>query len=138
MCAHCSTGSKWTEPFGDETESCEYSPGPKEGQEKPGVCPKQPAAWAYERFIEDHLCQRHMEEENDSLDEGLGEFLREGDLQLSTDFLPISEPQPPKCSYIVFPDESGENRSPCGQPAKHAKMVIERSSFCQEHLRYQG
>jgi hypothetical protein len=75
-----------------------------------------------------------MEEENDSLDEGLGEFLREGDLQLSTDFLPISEQQSPPCSYLVFPDESGDTRSPCGQPSKHAKMVIERWSFCQEHL----
>ena len=134
VCAHCSTGSRWTEPFGDETESCEYSLEPKEGREKPGVCPKQPAAWAYERFIEDYLCQRHMEEEDIQLDEGLGDFLRKGNLQLSTDFPPISEQQSPPCSYVVFADESGKDRSPCGQPAKHAKMVIERWSFCQEHL----
>ncbi len=138
MCEHCSTGTSWTEPFSEEEGICDSSPEPDEGPEIPDMCSNQPVAWAFERFVEDHLCERHMEEENDSLDEGLGEFLREGDLQLSTDFLPISEPLPPKCSYIVFPDESGENRSPCGQPAKHAKMVIERSSFCQEHLRYQG
>ena len=138
MCEHCSTGTSWTEPFSEEEGICDYSPEPDGGPEIPDMCPIQPVAWAFERFVEDHLWQRHMEEENDSLDEGLGEFLREGDLQLSTDFLPISEPQPPKCSYIVFPDESGENRSPCGQPAKHAKMVIERSSFCQKHLRYPG
>ncbi len=138
MCEHCSTGTIWREPFDEEEGICDYSPETDEGPETPDMCPIQPVAWAFERFVEDHLCQSHMEEENDSLDEGLGEFLREGGLQLSTDFLPISEPQSPSCSYIVFPDESGENRSPCGQPAKHAKMVIERWSFCQKHLGYQG
>ena len=134
MCEHCSTGTIWTESFDEEEGICDHSPEPDEGPDIPDMCPIQPVAWFLERFVEDHLCQRHMEEENDSLDEGLGEFLRKGGLQLSTDFLPISQPQPPQCSYIVFPDESGENRSPCGQPAKHAKIVIERSSFCQEHL----
>ena len=75
-----------------------------------------------------------MEEENVYLDEGLGDFLRKGDLQLSTDFLPIFGQHLQPCSYIVFADESGQDRSPCGQSAKHAKMVIERWSFCQEHL----
>ena len=134
MCEHCSTGTMWTEPYDEEEGICEYSPEPDEGPEIPDMCPNHPVAWSLERYVDDHFCQRHMEEENDSLDEGLGEFLREGGLQLSTDFLPISQPQSPLCSYIVFPDESGENRSPCGQPAKHAKMVIERWSFCQEHL----
>ncbi len=134
MCEHCSTGTSWTEPFSEEEGICDSSPEPDGGPEIPDMCPNQPVAWSLERYVDDHLCQRHMEEENDSLDEGLGEFLREGGLQLSTDFLPISGQQLPLCSYVVFPDESGENRSPCGQPANHAKMVIERWSFCQEHL----
>ncbi len=134
MCEHCSTGAKWTEPISEEDGICEYSPEPEEGRERPGRCRNHPVAWSFERFVEDHLCQRHMEEEDVSLDEGLGDFLRKGNLQLSTDFLPISRQQLPPCSCIVFADESGQNRSPCGQPAKHAKMVIERWSFCQEHL----
>ncbi len=134
VCEHCSTGTKWTKSFGEEDGICEYSLEPEEGRERSGGCPNHPVAWSFERFVEDHLCQRHMEEEDVSLDEGLGEFLREGGLQVSTDFLPITELQLPPCSYLVFADESGQDRSPCGQPAKHAKMVIERWSFCQEHL----
>ena len=109
------------------------SPESEEGEETPDMCPNNPVAWSFERFVEDHLCPEHMEEENVNLDDGLGDFLRQADLQLSADFLPIAD-QPPPCSYIVFTDESGQNRRPCGNSAAYAKMVIERWSFCQEHL----
>ncbi len=82
----------------------------------------------YERFVEDHLCQAHMEEENVYLDEGLGDFLREADLQLSAYFLPIAQNGEP-CSHIVFGDDSGQDLSFYGQLAKYARIVIERWSF---------
>jgi hypothetical protein len=134
MYEHCSTGTVWTEPYSEEDGICEYSPEPEEGSEMPDMCPNYPVAWDYQRFVENHLCDRHMEEDNARLNRGVGNILRQADLQLSTDFLPISGQPLPPCSYIVFGDESGQDRSPCGQPAKHAKMVIERWSFCQQHL----
>ena len=100
----------------------------------PDMCPNYAVVWAFQRFVEDHLCDRHMEEDNARLDRGVGNFLRQADLQLSADFLPISGQQPPPCSFVLFDARSRQSRGPCAQPARHAKMVIERWSFCQEHL----
>jgi len=138
VCEHCSTGTGWTEPFRQEAGICEYAPEPEKGSELPDMCPNYPVAWAFQRFVEDHLCDRHMEEDNARLDRGVGNYLRQADLQLSADFLPISGQQPPPCSIVLFDASSRQSRGPCPQPARHAKMVIERWSFCQEHLRYQG
>ena len=98
MCEHCSTGTSWIKSFGEEDGVCEYSLEPEEGREWSGGCPNHPVAWSIERFVEDHLCQRHMEEEDVSLDEGLGEFLREGGLQVSTDFLRL---QSCNCRHVL-------------------------------------
>ena len=134
MCEHCSTGIGWREPHSEEAGICEYSPEPEKGTEMPDMCPNHPVAWAFQRFVEDHLCDRHIEEDNARLDRGVGNFLRQADLQLSADFLPISGQQPPPCSFVLFDAKSRQSRGPCAQPARHAKMVIERWSFCQEHL----
>ena len=128
MCEHCSTGTGWTEPFSQEAGICEYAPEPEKGSELPDMCPNYPVAWAFLRFVEDHLCDRHMEEDNARLDRGVGNYLRQADLQLSADFLPISGQQPPSCSFVLFDTSSGQSRGPCARPAKHAKMVIERWS----------
>ncbi len=134
MCEHCSTSTGWRKPYSDEAGICEYSPEPEKATEMPDMCPNYPVAWAFRRFVEDHLCDRHMEEDNARLDRGVGNFLRQADLQLSADFLPISGQQSPPCSFVLSDSKSRQSRGPCAQPARHAKMVIERWSFCQEHL----
>ena len=56
MCEHCSTGIGWREPYSEEAGICEYSPEPEKGTEMPDMCPNHPVAWAFQRFVEDHLC----------------------------------------------------------------------------------
>ena len=69
---------------------------------------------------------RHMEEDNARLDRGVGNFLRQADVQLSADFLPISGQQPPPCSFVLFDAKSRQSRGPCAQPARHASFLMSK------------
>ncbi len=128
MCEHCSSESWWTGPLGNDEAICEYS------DEHSNIrCLAPPTAWSYERYVEDHLCAEHTEEENVLLDEGLGNILRDSGYHRSVDYLPIGENASDLCSYWVE-DDSERGHGACDKPARFATMVIERKAYCAEHL----
>ena len=125
MCEHCREGRTWQEPFvqADEMDFCEYS-----SEDASEHCERPPSMVTYDRHVEDHLCAEHVALADRQLDEGRGQLLREAGLQQSEDFLPLQEEA--TCSFI----ESGPQSLPaCGEPATHAKMVIDVSTHCSSH-----
>ena len=86
-------------------------------------CGKPATCRIFSRYAEEHLCTDHMEEDNEELETGLGDFLRESGLLVASDYLPIHEPT--RCDR-------------CERSASHAKMVVDEHYLCLKHAREMG
>ena len=95
------------------------------------MCEEPATCLVYERYLEDHLYEEHVAEENRDLDEGLGDFLRDAGFQRSVDFLPIQ--QEATCDHFVGNPLLSETMTTCGKQATFAKMVVEATVLCDEH-----
>lgn len=131
MCEHCRSGHMWEGDIGEDI--CEWVPEPLEDEDElPSMC-LNPATRAWvERFVEDHLCQEHVDRENVALDGGLGNVYRATRRQESVDYLPIHGIQP-ACDVPVGNPLLGEPMTKCVNRATHARMVIEKTTYCAEH-----
>ncbi len=132
MCEHCRSGKMWKED--KEEDVCEWSnPEPLEDEDElPPMCPNPATRVVWDRHVEDHLCDEHVDQENVDLDRGVGDLHRSFGLQQSVDYLPIRDSQCPCSGYLGNPLQ-GEPVTKCLNPASHAKMVIEKYTYCVEH-----
>jgi len=131
MCERCQQDTAWGELIQvDEEVDCEWIEDEdleadlegeiEEDDDTPILtgCPEPATCRVFTRYAEEHLCEAHMEEDCEDLDNGLGEFLRETGLLVSSDYLPIHELT--KCDR-------------CERAASHAKMVVDEHYLCKEH-----
>ena len=131
MCEHCAERPmRWRKVGGeDDPGFCEW---PSEECEE---CPEQPEHILSE-WIGDHLCEEHMREINQALDEGLGMLYRATGFQLATDFLPMSDAT--RCEQWIGNPLLGEEMTPCPNPARWVKLDLEESAFCGTHAHEMG
>lgn len=86
-----------------------------------------PAAYrSKDRFVEMHLCEKHMEARKAELSEGLGDFLQLAALAEGIMAKPIQAAE----ACEEFELAGGEE---CGQPARHAYIVTQESYLCERH-----
>ena len=76
MCEHCRSGKIWEED--KEEDVCEWSnPAPLEDEDElPPMCPNPATRVVWDRHVEDHLCDEHVDQENVDLDRGVGDLHR--------------------------------------------------------------
>ena len=68
MCEHCRSGKMWKED--KEEDVCEWSnPEPLEDEDElPPMCPNPATRVVWDRHVEDHLCDEHVDQENVDLE----------------------------------------------------------------------
>lgn len=94
MCEHC---EKSKLVLVDRVELEEDMP--CESGSEDGPCSNGAEFEAKEYYCENHLCEQHRDEINKSLDEGLGDFMRECGFEQAVDFHPIQTTYE-TCNYI--------------------------------------
>lgn len=126
MCECCrDTRGQWYEliELGDEEAEdclCEFST-----EEEPAIC-GAPARYEFkERYVEGHLCEQHMRENKEKLEEGLMDLYEATGLSESLAFKPIDAEE--TC------DEFDLDQGVCGKPARYANIVISPTFLCERH-----
>ena len=149
MCEYCSDSEIWGEPLkadrGERVE-CEWLPDdpdevdfelgddPDDIFDAPPSCEKLATLLVFDRSTEDHLCVHHLREERQELEEGLGDFLKELDLEQSAEFVSINAEV--ECDFMGSLLSESVRR--CGGPATVVKVVVTESMLCARHARESG
>jgi|CXWL01.1.fsa_nt_gi hypothetical protein len=98
-----------------------------ESQYEPGHMCGAPAAYrSKDRFVEMHLCEKHMETRKAELSEGLGDLLKSAALAEGIMAKPIQAKE--NCDEFEF-----VGAEECGQPASYAYIVTQESYACEQH-----
>ena len=133
MCEHCSSGFMWEGDTKADVCAWRNAEQPEDEVELPVMCPNPATRVVREKFVEDHLCNEHVDQENADLDCGVGDLYRSFGLQQSVAYLPIRDSQCPCSGYLGNPLQGGP-MTKCLNPATHAKMVIENYTYCEKHI----
>lgn len=138
MCEHC-TGTKISgKDLGPgERTGCQrfIPPNEEEASSLGQECGKLAAYVVRKRYVEEHLCAEHVEEEDEAIHDGLGDFMRELGIQESCEFLPIR--QEATCDGLGNL-LSGASLERCARRATYAKLVVEESVVCAQHAQEIG
>lgn len=78
------------------------------------------------RFVEMHLCEKHMETRKAELSEGLGDLLQSAALAEAIMAKPIQAKE--NCEDFEF-----DGVEECDQPARYAYIVTQESCVCERH-----
>lgn len=76
MCEHCSIADRQIQLVGTDPQ-----PVPCD------KCARPATHWLIERFVESHLCKRHVRQENRALDDGLAATMATLGIQQSVEYL---------------------------------------------------
>ena len=76
---------------------------PEDEVELPVMCPNPATRVVREKFVEDHLCNEHVDQASVDLGRGVGDLYRSFGLQQSVDYLPIRDSQCPCSGYLGNP-----------------------------------
>lgn len=118
----------------DESQATEL--GPEEADElicegeseyEPGHMCGAPARYrSKDRFVEMHICERHMQAVKADMDEGLGDLLQSAALAESVVVRPIRSQE--RCEDLDF-----ARGTECGEPAGYAYIVTQETYCCAKH-----
>ena len=110
MCEHCRSGKMWKED--KEEDVCEWSnPEPLEDEDElPPMCPTPATRVVWDRHVEDHLCDEHVDQENVDLDRGVGDLHR-GHVNRCVNVV-RRRPPPCRCGTSVHPHTGLRCRPP--------------------------
>ena len=125
MCEYCSIDDKelLKLPAGEEG-FCEYCA--DEEAEESSLCGRETRYATKFRYMDEHLCEGHMQEQAEELKEGLMEF--QESLGLSTG-VAIKKIEPGEvCEHASLPD-----LTECGKPAGYALINTALFYVCDEH-----
>ncbi|MBI4526664.1 MAG: hypothetical protein HY695_22930 [Deltaproteobacteria bacterium] len=130
MCEYCNQTSVTVERMDPDEESvCEWIS--DDGLES---CDRPAVYSVLEWYVEDHLCDTHLEQVKRHLDEGLAEFLES--VGFGSQYELHSIHQEESCDYIS--PASAQSWQPCGKRAGHAKYTLENLCLCAEHFAEMG
>jgi len=129
MCEHCSCEMALAKPLPAskgtvDCDLCEVS--------VKGTARFEVSEYSFQR----HLCEAHMKELRQDLDDGLAEMWKESGLQEATDFLPIKQAAP--CGFLTPEEARKEQGQPCGGPAQFAELGVSLTPMCPKHAKESG
>ncbi len=131
MCEYCNkTKVTVAKLDSDEESPCEWF----SEEEGPGCCDKPAVFSVSEWYVEDHLCNTHMEETEKDLQEGLADFLEHAGFGSQYEMRLIEQGE--TCDYIS--PAAMNSWQPCGKKASHAKYILENWLLCAEHTAEMG
>ena len=108
MCQYCSIDDDELLKLPAAEEGfCEYST-----EESPSLCGRRARYASKFRYMDEHLCEEHMQEQAKDLKEGLMDFQESGET----------------CDHSLLP-----NWTACGEPAGYALINTALSYVCKEH-----
>ena len=76
MCEHCSSGFMWEGDTKADVCAWRNAEQPEDEVELPVMCPNPATRVVREKFVEDHLCNEHVDQENADLDREVGDLYR--------------------------------------------------------------
>ena len=122
MCQYCSIDDDELLKLPAAEEGfCEYST-----EESPSLCGRRARYASKFRYMDEHLCEEHMQEQAKDLKEGLMDF--QESLGFSTG-VTIKKIEPgERCDHTLFPDWTE-----CGKPAGYALINTALSYVCEGH-----
>jgi hypothetical protein len=97
-------------------------------------CEKRAASVVFDRFAEDHLCEDHLRQEQQDVQEGLGELLNSFGLQHTSDYISIDAEA--LCDYMG--NLLSDTVTRCGGTATRVKMITQEMMLCDKHARDSG
>ena len=124
MCEYCNIDDEELTKLdqGEENPRCEY------GTEERGLCCGNSAQHCSKfRYLDDHLCEKHLYQIKKEYEEGLMEFQQS--LGFSTGFVIKKIGPGDICDYTPPLDLT----QTCGKPALYASINTALSYFCDEH-----
>ena len=76
MCEHCSSGFMWEGDTKADVCAWRNPEQPQDEDELPVMYPNPAIRMVRAKFVEDHLCNEHVDRENVDLDRGVGDLYR--------------------------------------------------------------